>query len=280
MDSGMLRKNIGLVVAWLGLAFGSPATAEAVARKAPAVAAPTAVRTVLPTPSGDPEPRFALPQLQPLRSQVATARINRALVAAFAWNLEKAPAAPTAAEALKHAEAEYQANGQRGFVGASYEVLYNAHHLLSLALHHEYEGAYPSTSTVHLTFDLRTGQLLALRQLVADTAALRRQWQQAIGRRVAAHLRALPAQYPEADADTRAEVQELLGTTGAGHSLTFKPNEPRFSDFALTRKGLALYHSFDFPHVIQALEPETIYLFPYAELKKWLKATGPLAFQP
>jgi hypothetical protein len=274
----MGRKSLGLAAGLVAMSLFGHAQPSALPRKAPAAATATERATV--TSASSPGGKlFVVPQVQPLPNRAAAPRINRALAAAFAENMETAPAPLTAAGALKQAAAEYKANDQQGFTGASYEVLYNAHNLLSVALHNEFMGAYPSTNTVHLTFDLRTGQRLAVRQLVADTLALRRRWQLAIGRRVAAHVRALSPDDPDLDAEMRAEVRERLGVDKTGRPTALEPNEPRFNDFALTATGLTLYHNFDFPHVIQGLAPDPDYLFSYAELKNWLKPAGPLGFR-
>lgn len=222
---------------------------------------------------------FVVPQVQ-LPNAAAMARINQYLVdAALGEDLEMLPVPLTAANGIRQALAEYAANDQSGFVGTSYEVLYNDHHLLSVALTAEYMAAYPSSATRHATFDLRTGHLLQVRDLLADTLALRQRWQQSINRRIGAHLAALPTDYPELDAEMLADVRQRLYWNDSTRTTTLEANDPRFYDFALTPFGLTLYYDFGFPHVIQALQPESDYLFPYTELSAWLKQKGPLNFK-
>ncbi|WBA42741.1 hypothetical protein [Hymenobacter canadensis] len=222
---------------------------------------------------------FVVPQVQ-LTIPAAAARINQYMIdAALGEDLEVLPDTLTAASGIRQALAEYETNGQSGFVRASYEVLYNDHFLLSMEFTAEYMGAYPSSSVRHATFDLRTGRLLQVRDLLADTLALRQRWQQSINRRIGAHLAALPASYPELDTAMLADVRQRLHWNDSTRTATLEANDPRFYDFALTPFGLTLYYDFGFPHVIQALQPESDYLFPYADLKAWLKPKGPLEFR-
>lgn len=222
---------------------------------------------------------FVVPQVQ-LPAGAAGARINRQLLdAALGEDLEELPQPFTPQTGLRQALAEYDANGQSGFVRANYEVLYNDRGLLSVALTAEYMGAYPSTATRHATFELRTGRLLQVRDLLADTLALRQRWQQSITRRVGAHLAALPTDYPELDTAMLADMRQRLGWNDTTRTVQLEGSDPRFYDFALTPFGLTLYYDFGFPHVIQALQPEADYLFPYAALSAWLKPKGPLDFK-
>jgi hypothetical protein len=140
-------------------------------------------------------------------------------------------------------------------------------------------GAYPSSATSHATFDLRTGRLVRVGQLVRDTLALRRRWQQAISREVAARLRTLTTDYPELDTDGLGDIQQRLGWDAELGKVRFETGNPSFADFALTPAGLVLYHDFGFPHVILALEPEEAYPFSYASLRAWLNPQGPLGFR-
>ncbi|AII54147.1 hypothetical protein [Hymenobacter sp. APR13] len=246
--------------------------------KAPAVVA-ASPRALVVSVGDTGKSAFVVPQVQ-LPVAAAAGRINQYLVdAALGEDLEMLPEPLTAASGLRQALAEYEINGQSGFVGTSYEVLYNDDYLLSMALTAEYMGAYPSSSVRHATFDLRTGRLLQVRDLLADTLALRQRWQQSINRRIGAHLAALPTSYPELDTAMLADVRQRLYWNDSTRTATLEANDPRFYDFALTPFGLTLYYDFGFPHVIQALQPETDYLFPYADLKAWLKPKGPLEFK-
>jgi hypothetical protein len=262
---------------------GSPASSQSAARplKGPAATPEVAEtsRALIVSVGDTGKSLFVVPQVQ-LPAPTAMARINQYLVdAALGEDLEMLPEPLTAAAGIRQALAEYEANDQSGFVGTSYEVLYNDNFLLSVALTAEYMGAYPSSATRHATFDLHTGRLLQVRDLLADTLALRQRWQQSINRRVGAHLAALPANYAALDAEMLADVRQRLHWNDSTRTAILEDGDPRFYDFALTPFGLTLYYDFAFPHVIQALQPESDYLFPYADLSAWLKPDGPLNFK-
>jgi hypothetical protein len=259
----------------------SPKTRVALRRKTvpPKVVVPELRQALLMSVGDTGRSFFVVPQVQ-LPAGAVGARINQQLLdAALGEDLEVLPEPFTPQTGLRQALAEYDANGQSGFVRNSYEVLYNDRGLLSVALTAEYMGAYPSSSTRHATFELRTGRLLQVRDLLTDTLALRQRWQQSITRRIGAHLATLPTDYPELDTAMLADVRQRLGWNDTTRTVRLEGNDPRFYDFSLTPFGLTLYYDFGFPHVIQALQPESDYLFPYADLSAWLKPKGPLDFK-
>ncbi|QNH60653.1 hypothetical protein [Hymenobacter sediminicola] len=260
---------------------GKPATRRAARTKtAKAKAAVPVVSQATILSVGDTlDGRFVVPQVQ-LSDAAAAARINAELVdAALGEDLQAVPQPLTALTGLQQAQAEYAAHEQKGFVGARYEVLYNDHGLLSIELTSDFLGAYVSSVARHATFELRTGRLLEVRDLLADTLALRQRWQESINRRVADHISKLPTEYAQLDAPLLAEVKRRLHWNDSTLTVQLEGDDPRFYDFALTSFGLTLYYDFGFPHVIEALQPETDYLFSYATLTPWLKPKGVLDFK-
>ncbi|MBO0358915.1 hypothetical protein J0X19_13235 [Hymenobacter sp. BT186] len=256
-----------------------PAVRPKTTKPAPKPVAPKLEQAVVVSVSDTIKRRFIVPQVQMANAAVA-ARINLGLAdAALGEDLEDVPQPLTALAAIEQAHIEFEA-GKSGFTESRYEVLYNDHNLLSVECISEYLGAYPSTVRRHATFDLRTGRLLEVRDLIADTVALRQRWQQSINRRVTEHLRTLPNEYPQLTTDSvlLADVKQRLYWNDSLHAVELLPEEPRFYDFALTPFGLMLYYDFGFPHVIQALQPDLNYQFLYADLKPWLKPKGPLEF--
>jgi hypothetical protein len=224
--------------------------------------------------------RFVVPQVQ-LPDAAVAARINLGLTdAALGEDLDEVPQPLTASAAIEQAHVEFAA-AKSGFTESRYEVLYNDHGLLSVEFTSEYKGAYASSVKRHATFDLRTGRLLEVRDLVADTLALQQRWQQSINRRVAEHLSALPKNFPQIEADTNllADVKHRLYWNDSTSMVELQAGEPRFYDFAVTSFGLMLYYDFGFPHIIEALQPDPDYQFTYADIKLWLKPKGPLSFK-
>lgn len=224
--------------------------------------------------------RFIVPQVQ-LPDAVAAARINLGLVdAALGEDLENVPQPLIVSTAIEQAHAEFESK-KNDFTESRYEVLYNDHGLLSVEFTSVYGGTYSSTVKRHATFDLRSGRLLEVRDVVADTLALQQRWQQSINRRVTEHLRALPKEYPQIETDTNllTDVKHRLYWNDSTSTVELQDGEPRFYDFAITSFGLVLYYDFGFPHVIEALQPDSDYQLTYADIKQWLKPKGPLSFK-
>lgn len=125
-----------------------------------------------------PNTDFVLPQVR-LANLTAARRINQWLVAHFnSINGDTLPS--TARQAVRAAEVHFSENNGRGFRGYEFEALYNAHGVLSLALSITELGEHELISGSHATFDLRTGRQIALADLIADTAALQRNWQRQV----------------------------------------------------------------------------------------------------
>ncbi|OON70205.1 hypothetical protein B0919_05580 [Hymenobacter sp. CRA2] len=242
----------------------------------PVAAAPVKVVTVAAGKEEDEtegQGRFELPQVQ-LPDAAVAARLNQAIVAASFW-MEADWLQLSTRQAVQRCLREYQENDKQGLTSLSYNVVCNEHGVLTLALTSDYLGAYPYTDTRCFVFDTRTGRRLRVADLVRDTTALRTRWRTAISQRVAAHLRADLVE-TLGDSAVAAELPALLHWNAAKQQVTFEANEPRFDDFAVTRRGLTLAYSFGLPHVIQAAEPERDYSFTYAELRPWLRTDGPL----
>ena len=259
---------------------------------APPGAAPATGSAQVTTVTDLPAARFEVPQVV-LADAAASRRLNNSLTQLLLTDfLEDSSSSPvprsraprsnfpernthlfTAAQAIERAAAEYEANGQVGVFGTSFEVLYNQGNALSLALTTEYSGAYPSSATRHATFDLRTGRRLALADLLADTLALRQRWHARINSRLAAYQKEIAHDYKN-DADAWATVRDYTGWSDSLRQVR-PARRPSLREFALTRRGLVLYTGFEFPHVAQALAPVDDYLFAYPSLQPRL-ASGSL----
>ncbi|TPG63751.1 hypothetical protein [Hymenobacter nivis] len=248
--------------------LGAPARAQAVAAGRAQVYGVT-------------EADFTVPQVKLADAAVAR-RINRTLLRLIVGaQTDNVDSLGTAQQQLHQADREsrYDAEAKvlrrygQGFVGAEYKILLNQHFLLSFAFNFEYLGAYPSQSTQHATFDLRTGRQLRLANLIADAPAqLTLRMQGAISRRIGEHLGQLAADPTNKDemtylaerfhwrADARRVVFETNGRTEAAAAVGL-------DEFALTPQALLLFYRFDLPHVIQNFEPDDTYRFPYARVR-------------
>ncbi|MGI4871932.1 MAG: hypothetical protein ACRYFX_12240 [Janthinobacterium lividum] len=169
------------------------------------------------------------------------------------------------------AETKEPTSGQ-GVVGLSYEVMFNAHGLLSIAYTLEINGAYSWAQTRHATFDLRTGQQLSLATLVSDPPAqLTARMRGAISRRFG---ETMAAAAETEDAATLADLAERLHWNRAARHVKFATETsseegatpPELTDFALTPAALLVFYGPVLPHIMLNLEPDDTYRFPYARL--------------
>lgn len=165
-----------------------------------------------------------------------------------------------------------------GLTGSNYTVLLNRSGLLSLRITIQTTGAHHNYETEFLTFDLRTGRLLTLADVVADPPAqLTRRMQGAINRRYGEAL-AL-AKTEDTDSASLAYMAEqfywdwsarrvrwFAGDTSAT-ALALTAPDPELVTFALTPTALLLFHSAAFHRLSQAPEPDDTYRFPYPRLQ-------------
>ncbi|UOQ71114.1 hypothetical protein [Hymenobacter cellulosilyticus] len=167
-----------------------------------------------------------------------------------------------------------------GLTGMTYEVLLNQNYLLSFQFQREDQGlAQPGTS--HLTFDLRTGRLLTLAELVADAPAqLERRLGYAISRRLHDELANVVANYGD-DSTMIAHVAQLYGISewnttpqaalrlDMGNGSGGDPYESRLhlTEFALRPNALLLFYSVGMSRLNFEFLPDETYVFPYTRLQ-------------
>lgn len=231
--------------------------------------------------------RFRVPQVRLADAAVAR-RINEVLLRgvlgtadAGAVNAKASPQRQlyqVARACCYDADTRTWAAAGGGLTGSDYTVLLNRSGLLSLSLTKQTTGAHHNYETDFLTFDLRTGHLLTLADVVADPPAqLTRRMQGAINRRYGEAL-AL-AKTESADSATLAYMAEkfywdwsarrvrwFTGDTSAAILALTSP-DPEVATFALTPTALLLFHSAAFHRLSLAPEPDEIYRFPYARLR-------------
>lgn len=239
------------------------------------------LRAVLVTASGPANTgQFKVLQVR-LGDATVSKRINRSILRHLLGEEinTAAPVAQVLQQAAKaccwDAEAHRWQGGQ-GLTGCDYTVLLNERGLLSLELIQEFTGAYSYESTGHVTFDLRTGLVLKLADVVADPPAqLQRRMHGAITRRFAETLGEMEKE--ELDTADIATVVELYSWDKAAKRVRFQSDpgpadearatEPDLEDFALTPLELRLYYGPVLPHVIQNMDLDGTYHFTYARVQ-------------
>jgi hypothetical protein len=145
---------------------------------------------------------------------------------------------------------------------ADYEVKYNKDSILQVDLFIEGSAAYPSGSTKRIIINSKTGTRVKPSDVFTnlnDLAALNRKMQEA-------EMKNAVAEYKK-DAD----------------SADFDPSEyfnnAKFTAenlwaFTVSEKGITFHYDYEFPHVVQALQPEGNYFLSWAQLKPYIKKDG------
>jgi hypothetical protein len=156
-----------------------------------------------------------------------------------------------------------------GLENFDYKINYNKNYLLDITFQHSGMGAYPSTETRHFLINLKNGMIIkaadAFRaEALATLPAMANQKLKAETKELAKVV----ADDKELDAEQKASLKEQL------EQLTFTVDS--LNQFSVSDKGLTFLYDAGFPHVIQALQPNGEYFFTYAEVRSYIKPTGPL----
>lgn len=222
------------------------------------------------------EADFTVPQVKLPNAAVAR-RINQALLRLLIGDhAEAVDSLGTPRQQLRQAVRECcpgQGAASSGLTAAEYKVLLNQHFLLSFEFSVEFTGAYSWGRTEHATFDLRTGRLLRLADLVADLPVqLERRMEGAINRRIGASMAEIAAE--SQDPAEIADLAERFHWNKATRRVNFKAGgaadeaaEISLDEFALTPDALLLFYRAGLPHAIFNFEPDETYHFPYGRLQ-------------
>lgn len=225
--------------------------------------------------------RFQVPQVRLPNAAVAR-RINRVLLRDFTGYFDTVDSAASPARQLRQAAREccydeatksWREFGNGGLTATAYTVLLNQDFLLSLAVSHD-NADRTEPGGPHFTFDLRTGRLLTLADLLADPPAqLNQRLGRAINRRLRDDLASVAAEY--GDSTTIDNVARLYGFYGVDEWNTTPQHQPaadtvvnyRYPDeFALRPQALLLFFTIGMARVEFEFLPDDTYIFPYERL--------------
>lgn len=236
--------------------------------------------------------RFQVPQVK-LPDATIASRINRTLLRHFrnrGFGADEIDSTASPRQQLRQAvrvccfdesSQAWMAGGQ-GFSNTEYTVLLNQGHLLSLAFMDSWQGL-EQPGGPHLTFDLRTGRVLTVADLVADPPAqLSRRLQAAISRRLRDELGKAVEIYGD-DSSRIDDVARLYQLehwdTTPKRGLVFDmadgthmtDDEASFSlklrEFALTPDALLLFYTVGMSRVNFEFLPDETYTFPWARIQ-------------
>jgi hypothetical protein len=236
----MVRSSLAfvLVVTSLAACGGKSTGAHAAAPADLAVVIEPLERTV-PATEDEGEIQLRAPRVTSASNPAVAAAINTAL------------GTPADAAALDPA----------GEVGLDFVVDHNGQGLLSLALVHETMGAYPDSYVDYFLFDLTTGARLTVDQLFRADA-------------LAPLAAALDAKLQPVIAAARAQEGDCADLGDGILDRQFTVAE--LKDVVITKGAVGFVYPFDFPHVMQACEPDGLVSMSVAELAPFLSASSPL----
>jgi hypothetical protein len=143
-----------------------------------------------------------------------------------------------------------------------YRVNYNQNYILDLTFTQSGVGAYPDTQTKHFAFNLKNGELLKAADAFNSDALDQLAYQ--VNQTLQVEIKKIIKDNP----DIKGDSDQLFG------ALEFKVGN--LDDFSVNAKGVTFLYDAEFPHAIQAVQPEGRYFFSYAQLKPYIKRDGPL----
>ena len=151
-----------------------------------------------------------------------------------------------------------------GYIGLEYEVLLNDKNILSLNIHEHFMGAYPTITTKLVSFDVKNGQILVEENLYKNKES----------RNIVIEL--LKNKIKERAKEKAQEVEKE--NPEENHFIEILKAEPNTDNlqFLVSSEGISYYHTFDFPHVAKALEPNSEYLLTWQEIDSFVNKKGVL----
>lgn len=149
-----------------------------------------------------------------------------------------------------------------GEAGIDYQLGFNNAGLLDVTIIHETMGAYPDSYTQHFLFDLTTGAQLSGHTLFKPESL------PALAKAIDDQLQAEVARARTDNPDCVTEDEDPY----QGHAFT--PDKLR--DVGVNERGVVFSYDYDFPHVIQACEPDGTFVWTLPQLDAYLAASSPL----
>jgi hypothetical protein len=146
----------------------------------------------------------------------------------------------------------------------NFQVNYNKNGILDIMLTQEGSAAYPDGQIHNLVVNLKTGEQVNLADIFKSDsldklAEIIDKKLQIEKQEIIAGIDESKNENPEEKTSLKEQVQDLRFTTD------------KLNEFSLNDKGVTFFYDANFPHVIQALEPEGRYFFGYSELKPFIK---------
>jgi hypothetical protein len=146
-----------------------------------------------------------------------------------------------------------------------YVVNYNSNYMLDITFRQSGMGAYPDEASKHFLLSLKDGHIVKAVDVfqsdkLAALAAL-------VDRRLQRELKEIATENAQG-----ASAEDIDSIRQAHEPLKFKVQN--LDDFSVGRSGVTFLYDADFPHVIQAWEPNGRYFVSYAALRDYIKRDG------
>ncbi len=142
-----------------------------------------------------------------------------------------------------------------------YRTIYSKNGILSIELIMEGSGAYPSTAYKRLVVDLKTGNRIFLPQVFTNFEDLLVE----IDRRQVLAVLHKKSELKE-DGEDPTVLDDLIKT--------YRYSPSKIEEFSVDEAGVIFYFDYGFPHAVKALEPNSKYLFSWADLNAFIKRDG------
>ena len=147
---------------------------------------------------------------------------------------------------------------------ANYTVDYNKNGILGVTLSVSGSGAYPSESSKPVIVNLKTGTKVLAKDVFVELSELAAKGKQA-----------QKAEIKKAIVEIKKENPDEENPASLFENSNFTVNN--LDEFSVSDKGITFWYDYDFPHVIQAFQPEGRYFFSWAQLKPFIKRDDLLA---
>lgn len=151
----------------------------------------------------------------------------------------------------------------------SYDVNFNANHLLDITFNQNGVAAYPDDQSKHFLVNLKTGKVVTASEAFDSTKFPE------LAQRVNEKLQQEIKRIENENKSTGSQDLDEQATVRQAYEV-LKFDVENLNDFSVNARGVTFLYDAGFPHVIQALQPAGRYFFTFAELKPFIRADGPL----
>ena len=148
---------------------------------------------------------------------------------------------------------------------ADYKVIYNDNGILTVMVWMECSGAYPDGVTKYVVVDTTRGVRITPTNVFRELDGLAKAVKKKQDTAVEGAIKVIKADPDFGDEDPK----QLFENTN------FEANDLEW--FAVDASGVSFFYDYGFPHVIQALEPDSELRLSWAEIKPFIRKDGLLA---